>query len=450
MPKIAIIGAGSVSFTRFLLCAFFYYKNVKDSEFYLHDVKIEKLYLMQEFANKLKKSTHSNAEIKITNNLSEALENANFVITTFSVGGIDIWSKDIEIPKKYKVFQEVGDTMGVGGLFRGLRHMPVLIEIAQNMQKLCPKAILFNEANPLAPLIWAVSEVSDIQIYGDCYGIHYSLAQLLGFLSLSKYIKHPIKNQYRKDIVFSKLPDNLELKYAGINHMTWFLEIKLNKTDLYPQIKKLCFDEKVLQEDFIRFEILKKFGYFSTINHWHMSDYLPYFKKNTNDIKRYLSKSWNIIELEKEKISKTISEIQGYINDEIPIPLGENIFNIPKVINALINDENISVNLNVKNKNYITNLPSDCVVEIPCIVKNKTIKPQNIGKLPHQCAALNLTNINFQRLLVQSVLQKDLNLARQALYLDPLTSSVCSLDEMDQIFDEMLKENEKYLNYFFK
>lgn len=450
MQKIAIIGAGSVSFTRFLLCAFFYYKNVKDSEFYLHDIDTKKLKLMQEFAEKLKNITNSKAQIKTTNDLCKALENADFVITTFSVGGIDIWNKDIQIPQKYKVFQEVGDTMGAGGLFRGLRHIPVLLDILQKMQKLCPSAILFNETNPLAPLIWAANEVSDIQIYGDCYGIHYSSAQLLGFLNLSKYIKHPIKNQYRKDIVFLKLPDNLEVKYGGINHMTWFLEIKLNGVDLYPQIKKLCFNEEVLKEDFIRFEILKKFGYFSTINHWHMSDYVPYFKKNKIDMKRFLPKSWNIIELEKEKASKASDELKSYIHDEISIPLGENIFNIPKVINALINDKKIQINLNVQNQNYITNLPNDCVVEIPCIVENQKIKPQVVGKLPYQCAALNLTNINFQRLLVQSVLQKNLNLAKQALYIDPLTSAVCLLDDMDKMFDEMLKENKKYLNYFFK
>ena len=430
MNKIVLIGAGSSSFARQLLCAMFSYNNVKDSIFVLHDIDENKLDFTYKFVKKLIEQENTKAEVIKTLSLEESLENADFVITTFAVGGMNAWEKDLAIPLKYGIDQDAGDTMGPGGMFRAMRDIPVLVNIAKKMEELCPSALLLNYSNPLAPMIRAIKETTSINVVGLCYAVNYTVAQLLGFLGEDKWISHPNENKKRHDIVNSKISKNVEFDFAGINHMTWITKMSLNGEDLYPKIRKLVDDKKVIKEDLVRLELLKTFDYFCTVNHWHLSDYLPYFKKNKKLTKKFLPVRWDLLNLEREKVKLMTKQMKEEINGETKIPVKENIFNAPKIINAIINNKKTRVNINTDNENYVPNLPYQSIVEIPAFVDKDGIKPCKVTNLPNACAALNKTNILFQELLVEGVLKKDLKLLKQALCFDPLSSAVCTLEEI--------------------
>ena len=249
MNKIVLIGAGSSSFARQLLTAMFSYSNVKDSTFILHDIDKRKLDFTYDFTKKLIEQENTKAKVIKTLSLDEALKDADFVITAFTIGGMKAWEKDLSIPLKYGIDQDAGDTMGPGGMFRAMRDIPVLVNIAKQMEKLCPNALLLNYSNPLAPMIKAVKETTSINVVGLCYAVQSTVAQILGFLGEDKWISNPSENKKRHDIVNSKISDNVKYEFAGINHMTWITKISLNGEDLYPRIRKLINDEKVIKED---------------------------------------------------------------------------------------------------------------------------------------------------------------------------------------------------------
>lgn len=446
MNKIVIIGAGSSSFARQLLCAMFSYDNVKDSVFVLHDVDEQKLDFTYKFTKKIIEQEQSKAKVIKTLDLQEALKEADFVITTFTVGGMKAWQMDLEIPLKYGVDQDAGDTMGPGGMFRAMRDIPILVDIAKNMETLCPDAWLLNYSNPLAPMIKAVKETTSIKVVGLCYAVQYTVAQLLGFLKEDKWISHPNENKKRHDIVNCKISENVEFEFAGINHMTWITKLTLNGEDLYPRIKKLIDDEAVQKEDTVRLELLKMFDCFCTVNHWHLSDYLPYFKKNKELTKKFLPVRWDLLNLEFEKVALMTKQMQDEINGKKTIDVKQNIFNAPKIINAIINDEKTRVNINTNNDNHVSNLPYNSIIEIPAFVNKEGIHPCQVSNLSDACASLNKTNIIYQELLVQGVLKRDLKLLKQALSLDPLTSAVCTLEQISDMFDEMYEREKEFLN----
>ena len=447
MNKIVLIGAGSSSFARQLLCAMFSYENVKDSVFVLHDIDENKLNFTYDFTRKLIEQENTKAQVIKTLCLDEALQDADFVITAFATGGMKAWAMDLSIPLKYGIDQDAGDTMGPGGLFRAMRDIPVLVNIAKRMEKLCPNALLLNYSNPLAPMIKAVKETTSINVIGLCYSVQATVAQILGFLGEDKWISNPSENKKRHDIVNSTISENVEFEFAGINHMTWITKLSLNGKDLYPRVRELVNDKKVQKEDLIRLELLKRFDYFCTPNHWHLSDYLPYFKKNEELTKKFLPVRWDLLNLEQEKVKLMIKQMENEISGKTKIPVKQNIFNAPKIINAMMNDEKTKVNINTNNDNYIPNLPLQSVVEIPAFVDKEGIHPCKVNNLSNACASLNKTNIIFQELLVEGVLKKDLKLLKQALYFDPLTSSVCTLEDISNMFDEMYKSQEEFLSF---
>jgi alpha-galactosidase len=447
MKKIVLIGAGSSSFARQLLTAMFSYNNVKDSLFVLHDIDEKKLDFTYAFTQQLIQQEKTQAKVIKTLYLEEALEKADFVITAFTVGGMKAWKMDLEIPLKYGVDQDAGDTMGPGGMFRAMRDIPVLVNIAKKMETLCPQALLLNYSNPLAPMVKAVQTTTHINVVGLCYAVPYTVAQILGFLGEDKWISHPNENKKRHDIVNAKISSNVEFEFAGINHMTWITGLRLNGVDLYPRIRQLVDDEKVKKEDLVRLELLKTFDLFCTVNHWHLSDYLPYFKKNKQLTEKFLPVRWNLLSLEEEKIKLMTKQMENEIEGKVNIPVKQNIFNAPKIINAIINDEKTRVNININNDNFVPNLPAESIVEIPAYVDKQGIKPCKVTNLPNSCAALNKTNILFQELLVEGVLNKDLKLLKQALCFDPLTSAVCTLEEISSMFDEMYEAEKEFLKW---
>jgi len=378
------------------------------------------------------------AKIESTLDRQEALKDADYVIVTLEVGGLDAYLSDIQIPDKYGINQNVGDTIGPGGVFRAMRTVPVMVEICKDMEKLCPDAYLLNYTNPMAINCWAMNKVSKIKKVGLCHSVQGTAKQL------ASYMQIPYE----------------ELSYwvAGINHMAWFLELKWKGEDAYPILRKVAKDKnlwdrviggykKFGMKDIVRFKIMEHFGYFVTESSYHLSEYVPYFRKTKEQMEELgvFYRWW----LDYKKAPDVhIKEIKNYIAGKKEIKIEKSDEYAPQIIYSLHTGEPCRINANVENQGLITNLPQGSCVEVPCLVDKSGIHPCYVGDLPSQCAALNRTNINVQELAVQAALTGDKDALLEAVTLDPLTSSILTLDEIKKMVDEMLEAEAKYLLQF--
>ncbi len=363
----------------------------------------------------------------------KALKDTDYVIVTLEVGGLDVYLNDIGIPDKYGIHQNVGDTVGPGGVFRSLRTIPVMVDICKDMEELCPNAYLLNYANPMAINCWAMNKVSKIKKVGLCHSVQGTSRQL------ASYMQIPYE----------------ELSYwvAGINHMAWFLELKWKDEDAYPLLRKVTEDKdlwdrvigeykKFSMKDIVRFKIMEHFGYFVTESPYHFSEYVPYFRKNEKQIEESgVSYRWWLDYKKKPDVEYQMTGVK-----ETKIEKSDQY--APQIIYSLHTGKPCRVNANVENKGLISNLPEGSCVEVPCLIDKAGIHPCYIGELPTQCAALNRTNINVQELTVKAALEKDKGAVMHAVMLDPLTSSLLTLDEIRKMTEEMLRVEKEYLPQF--
>ncbi len=448
MPKITFVGAGSVVFAKKLLEDVFSYPSLKDSEIYLMDIDPHRLSIIDKVAKNLKEILGYKTVINSSTDLEEALKGANYVINMIQVGGLEAYNLDIEIPKKYGINQAVGDTLGPGGVFRALRTIPELITILKKMEKLCPDALFINYTNPMAINCWAMNEISNIKNVGLCHSVQNTAKDI------SSYLKVPLEEVYYRT--------------AGINHQAWFLEYKWKGKNLYPLLKEKYNDPEVYIRDVTKFEILKYFGYFVTESSIHMSEYVPYFRKNEYWIKKiheYERKSTDKIQKDRDLRWSTNDEAGVYLkickelaknfDKDMEELLGTKEMNISasdeygiQIINSMETNQSIVIHGNVKNQNLITNLPVDACVEVPCLVNKNGIQPTIIGDLPPQLAAINRTNINVQELAVIGALKGDKNAIHQAIMMDPLTSALLTLPEIESMTNELFEKESKYLCQF--
>ena len=437
MPKIVIIGAGSVMFTRQLLSSIFSYPSLSAARIVLEDVDEQVLSRTLQLVQLMISQNGLKATVSATTKQKEALRDANFVIFAIQVGGLTAWQLDMDIPRKYGVIQEVGDTLGPGGIFRALRHIPPMLSVLEDMEEVCPDALFINKANPLAPLGWAARNHSPIESIGLCYGITYTAAQLAGYLGIGPWVEHPYTHENWRNLMYSPVPEGVEFTYGGINHMAWILQFRYQGRDMYPEIRELPNTPGVMTADGVRCEILKHFGHWSTENHWHFTDYVPYFRKNEETINRFLPRRWNLLELEKQVHQAGKAEIDHQLAGQAPVEVRRNVLNAPAIINAMTSGETLRVNVNLPNQGLIGNLPEDCMVEVPTYVDGTGLHPVAVGNLPTQCAALCQSNIAVQRLIVEAALEHRPEAALYALSLDPVTSSICTLDAIRDLFEEL-------------
>ena len=382
MKKITIIGAGSIMFTRQILSSLLAYKTLPALELVLEDVNETVLDKTFQLAGMMVDQSGHNIIVKKTLDQKEALSGASFVINAICVGGVEAWHMDVDIPKKYGVDQEVGDTLGPGGIFRALRQIPQVIAIAKDMEEVCPDALLLNYTNPLAPVTWAVSKATSIKCLGLCYGVSYTIAQLAGYLDLGPWIDHPSSGEKWGQLLGSEIPEGIECRYAGINHMTWLLDFKYKGEDMYPAIRTLANDPKIYDNDRPRFEMLKTFGYWCTENHWHMTDYVPYFRKTPEMIDHYLPERWNLLPLMKQLQQENSAEIESQLAGKQDITIERNMLNAPKIIHSMLTDTPVTLNATLANswndsELLITNLPADCVVETAVAFRRTRAKGRN-------------------------------------------------------------------------
>lgn len=427
MAKITFIGAGSVVFASRLLGDIISHPELRDSTVSLMDINAERLKLITRFARVMTAKYAPEARVESTLNRREALEDADYVIIMIQVGGLEAFEKDIYIPLKYGVSQEVGDTLGPGGVFRGLRTIPVLLDICHDMEELCPDALLINYANPMAMNCWGMNKATKIRNVGLCHSVQGTAMQL------ARYINVPYE----------------EVSYwvAGINHQAFFLEYKHKGEDAYPRIWEAMKKKEIYEKDKVRFEMMKYLGYFITESSHHLGEYVPYFRTTEERREKYCTPRWFYLEICQKAWKPHYERIERQIQGEEPIEIKRSHEYGIDIIHSMETGEPCRINGNVENEGLITNLPEGCCVEVPCLVDKNGVHPCYVGNLPPQCAALNRTNINVQELAVKAALEKDRSAAVQAVMFDPLTSALLTPREIEKMVNEMFKAEAQWLSF---
>lgn len=437
MTKITFIGAGSLGFTRGLVRDILTFPLLKDATLCLMDINAERLEFARASVQKIIDLGKYPAKVQATLDRVEALKDADVVLCTILVGETEIWRYDIEIPKKYGVDINVGDTRGPSGIFRALRTIPVMISIVKDMEIYCPNAVLLNYTNPMAMLCRAMQRESFIQLTGLCHSVQGTAAMLAGWIGASM--------------------DDIRYTCAGINHQAFYLKYEWNGKDAYPLIRKAVLERKeVYNEEQVRNEMFLHLDYYPTESSGHNSEYNAWFRKRPDLIEKYCTHGtgWNpgeyaYILKEYQRAENTWKEeAKQWFAKETPISLERGHEYAAYIINALKGGEIFGFNGNVSNTNLITNLPIGACVEVPVYVDKNGFRPVHVGALPPQLATLIHTSSMIEEMAVEAALTGDPHLLFQACAFDPLTSAVLSLAEIKTMVNEMLHQNRKFLPQF--
>ncbi len=432
MPKIAIIGAGSIVFCSTLLNDMLGTEALDGSEYALMGPTRSKLERMKSYSDKIIEKNGLHSSTFVTTDRKEALQNADYVITMFQIGGVDAFKADYEIPLKYRVDQCIGDSMGPGGVFRGLRTAPVMGEMLGEMESLCPDAVILNYVNPMAAVCLGIGRVSMVPFVGLCHGVQTTMELIAGYLDLPK--------------------EEIDYVCAGINHMAWFLSLEHKGRDLYPRFRELFEKPEYYVNEKVRGEVLRHFGYFMTESTGHLSEYLPWFRKNKKALDLYCDEP--SFGGESGAYYKWCAEIAekysgvDYLKEETGTLRPRSKEYCSYIIEAKETGRPFKLNGNVMNDGYITNLPFDACVEVPMYVDKTGFHPLFVGELPPQLAAMNQSNITVQSLAADAAIDGDPMLVEAAISLDPLTSAVCTLKETRDMVIEMMEAHKKWLPQF--
>jgi len=430
MVKITYLGAGS-AFAPVLSKDIFLIPGLDEGELCLVDIDPERLELSRKTTEIINKKLNKNWRIISSTDRREVMENSDFIINTIEVSGLQTVRYDYEIPLKYGVDQCIGDTIGPGGIMKALRTIPVWLEILKDAEELCPDAYILNYTNPMSMMMLATFRASKMKAVGLCHSVQGTS------MRLAEYLEVPY--------------EELKWRCAGINHMSWFTELTHKGEDMYPVLKRKAREDRELYEkDPVRFEIMFHFGYFVTESSGHMSEYIPYFRKRPDLIRKYCregylgesgfyAKNW-------PKWRRALDERRKRIirGEEEP-DLKRSVEYASQIIEGIIFDRKQVIYGNVLNTGLITNLPQNEVVEVACLVDKNGIQPVYFGELPPQLAALCRSNMAVYDMTVRAIMNNSYEMAEQALMLDPLTSAVCSLDEIRRLFRELYEAEKEYL-----
>ena len=437
MPKITFIGAGSFGFTRTLVRDILTFPLLERSTLCLMDIDPQRLDFSRRAVQRIVDQGGYLAKVETTLNRQAALRDADYVMVTILAGATDVWRHDIEIPAHYGVDINVGDTRGPSGIFRALRTIPVMLEIARDMEQLCPRATMLNYTNPMAMLCRAIQRETSIQMTGLCHSVQGTAEMLAG------WIGSPME----------------EVTYtcAGINHMAWYLDFKWQGEDAYPLIRKAILERpEVCNEEQVRNEMFLAFDHYVTESSGHNSEYNSWFRKRPNLIEQYCTHGtgWNpgehafILKEYQRRDKEWVKDIRAWIDDPAPRNLSRGHEYAAYIINALEGGEPFTFNGNVPNKGCVTNLPHDACVEVPVWVSRKGFEPTNVGALPPQCAVLTNLSAQIEEMTVEASITGNKSLVYHAIYNDPLTAAVLSLAEIRKMVDDMFAQNAPYLPQF--
>jgi alpha-galactosidase len=438
LARVVFIGAGSAVFTRNLVCDLMTYPALAGSEVILMDIDEVRLERVTRILEYIIKQEQAPLVVRSTLNRREALTGADYVIVTVAVGGLEARGHDIGIPARYGVGQCIGDTIGPGGIFRGLRHLVVMDGLAQDMSDLCPDALMLQYSNPMAILTWGILSSSTAAV-GLCHSVQGTSAQLADLCGV------PV--------------DEVDYWVAGVNHQAWFLEFSTRGHDLLPTLAERLASPEAYGAEPIRTELFRRFGYFVTESSAHASEYYPWFRKSPEMIASWGqeyqpagsqygggSTGGGITKArQREADYETMMQRQSS---------GEESFTVKRsgeyggqIINAIETGSILRINGNVRNDHLITNLPDGCCVEVPCLVDGSGVHPCVVGDLPPQLAALNRASVSVQELVVRGHTEKTRDYIYHAMTVDPLTAAVCTLDEIHRLTAEMFEVNKPWINF---
>ncbi len=459
MPKITFIGAGSTVFARNLMGDILSFPELADATISLHDIDEERLRTSEIVALRLAETLEVKPTIEATTDRRAALDGADYAISMFQIGGYEPSTViDFEVPRKYGLRQTIADTLGIGGIMRALRTIPVMLEMCQDMEELCPDVLHLNYVNPMAMLCWALSRGTSIKTVGLCHSVQGTAAEL------ARDIGVPIE----------------EVNYvcAGINHMAFYLRFERNGEDLYPLVRKVIEEDRVPEWNRVRYEAFMRLGYFVTESSEHFAEYVPWFVKRDRPdlIERFkipLDEYMRRCELQitewqfmKDYLETGVLPTKEAVR-EVLENAGVQPFIIEHALHQLEHAEMDTVQRtheygsyivhsretgtprvvygNVPNQGLIDNLPRGCCVEVPCVVDKNSVQPVRIGALPPHLAALMQTNINVQALTVEAALTGKREHIYHAAMLDPHTAAELDLDQIWNLVDDLIEAHGDWL-----
>jgi alpha-galactosidase len=438
-PRVVIVGAGGWVFPLELTRDLLSFPALGASILVLYDIDVGAAERTAASARELIGIAGSPARVEVPGDLRSALRGADAVITVFQVGGLDAYELDIEIPREYGIDQTVGDTLGPGGVFRGLRTVEALREVAEAMLEVCPGAWLLNYANPMSVNCWA-TDLTGVKVAGLCHSVQ----------GTSQLLAHELGVPY----------DEVAFECAGVNHTAWFTTFRRGDEDLIPRIREVMLarhvegtepllprsDDPYESIERVRAELMLLTGYFHTESSHHASEYWAWFRKTPELAARYLDRRWDYLTVCRS------SDAAGHNEELIQEARRHGVrhggeFAAP-IVDSLVTGEPRVVYANVRNGGSVENLPADACVEVACAVDGNGVHPMRFGTLPATCAALNQIQIAAQRLTVEAALTGDRHLVHAAVALDPLTSAVQTLPAIHEMTDRMLDAEARWLPRF--
>ena len=439
MIKITFLGAGSTVFARNVLGDCMCTPALANAEIALYDIAADRLEDSQIILSAINQNVNQGRAVIKTylgvEQRKEALKDADFVVNAIQVGGYDPCTIiDFEIPEKYGLKQTIADTLGIGGIMRALRTIPVMADFARDMEEVCPDAWFLNYTNPMAMLTGYMQRYTKVKTVGLCHSVQICSETLLNGLGLE-----------------DKLEGRTE-RIAGINHMAWLLELNDREgNDLYPLIRELAIKKNAAEKhtDMIRYEYIKHLGYYCTESSEHNAEYNPFFIKS-----RYpeMIDAFNIPLDEYPR--RCVKQIEGWEKEKNEILKSGNITHersreyASYIMEAIVTNTPYKIGGNVLNHGLIDNLPADACVEVPCLVDGNGISPCHVGRLPVQLAAMNMTNINVQLLTVEAAVTRDRNYIYQAAMMDPHTAAELNIEDIKKMCDELIEAHGAYMEVY--
>ncbi|MCL2127467.1 MAG: alpha-galactosidase [Treponema sp.] len=432
MAKVAIIGAGSIIFCKTLLNDMFATPALKGSTYALMGPTMWKLEKMKTYADNIVQKNKLDAKIYCTTDQRDALKGADYVILMFQVGGVEAFKYDYEIPFKHGVDQCIADSLGPGGVFRCLRSAPVMISLGNDIKELCPGAYVLNYVNPMGGVCTTIGRATEMKFVGLCHGVQTTLDLIAGYTDTPK--------------------NEIDYLCAGINHMAWFLKLEKDGKDLYPLLKANMEKPEYFKNEKVRGEVMRHSGYFMTESTGHLSEYLPYFRKNKAALDRYCDEpafggETGAYYKYSEMVAKKFAE-----TDVLAIESGEleprSKEYCSYILEALETGVPFRFNGNVMNNGFITNLPNDATVEVPVYADREGLHPFTVGDIPPHLAAMNQSNISVQSLAAKAAIEGDPEMAFWAVAMDPLTAAVLTLREIRDMAVEMFEAESRWLPQF--
>ncbi len=426
-PKITIVGAGSTVFAKNIIGDVLSFPELADCTVSLFDIDADRLATSKVVATRLAESVNAPATIEATLDRKEALRDADYVVAMIQVGGYKPATViDFEIPKKYGLRQTIADTLGIGGIMRGLRTIPVLIDIVKDMEAVCPGALFLNYVNPMAMNCWAISRISDISTVGLCHSVQGTAGELANDIGIPE--------------------EEINFVCAGINHMAFYQTFERDGVDLYSEIRKMLAEGRQPETNRVRYEILKRTGYFVTESSEHFAEYVPWFiKRDRPD----LIEEFNIpLDEYPRRCERQIARWDTMRSDyegAAPIEHTRSHEYASRIILGKETNQPQVIHGNVPNRGLIDNLPEGCCVEVVCLVDGNGLQPTAFGSLPIHLAAMMQTNINVQELTVEAAITGKREHIYHAAMLDPHTAAELSLDQIWHLVDDLIDAHGEYL-----